>query len=595
MLMALSHGAPASAWPVSIVGTSDLHGQVERTAALSGHLRVLRAARQEAGGGVVLVDAGDLFQGTLESNLGEGEVVINAYNLLGYDAAAIGNHEFDFGPEGPATMASQPHEDPRGALKARARQARFPILAANTIDESTGLPVAWPNVRPSTMVVVGTGARAVKIGLVGVTTKDTPKTTIAKNVAGLRFAPLEEVVTKHATALRAQGARIVVVVAHAGGKCDESAIRPPHTDLASCDRDGEIFRLARGLRPGLVDAIVAGHTHQALAHVENGIPIVQAWANGRGFSRIDFDVSAEAVKLVGLESPRRLCGPKSHDELDIQHCSPEPYGLDGKNTPVIVDQRLLTALAPALQKGRQLRERPLGIRLEDEFTRGYDRESALGNLFADLMREARPGTDVALMNGGGIRANLPAGPLTYGAVFLMMPFDNRFASATLTGAELRRVLERNLSSTKKGGILSISGVTLLTRCDGDQPHVTMLRLDGRTVEDDEQLVVTTTDFVALGGDGGLAIAEDRILLDETEPVREHLARLFSQRTTTLRSSDFYSAAAPRMRTLGQAQARCVASSSLPPTAAAPMPSTAASTATSTATSPTSSTPVQRSP
>ncbi len=140
---------------ISVVATTDLHGGVlprgERggLALLGGYVRNIRAARLRDGGGTLLVDSGDMFQGTLESNLNEGAAVVRAYNALGYAAAAIGNHEFDFGPAGPDETPRTPGEDPRGALKARAAQARFPFLAANTVDTATGQPVMWPNVKPS--------------------------------------------------------------------------------------------------------------------------------------------------------------------------------------------------------------------------------------------------------------------------------------------------------------------------------------------------------------------------------------------------------------------------------------------------------------
>src|SRR5262245_58021783 len=124
---------------LTVVGTSDLHGHLEGdgnaggVALLGGYLSVLRQRPA-----VVLLDAGDMFQGTLVSNLGEGAPVVRAMNALGYRAAAIGNHEFDYGPVGEASVARNPGEDPRGALKARAREARFPLLAANVIEESTG-------------------------------------------------------------------------------------------------------------------------------------------------------------------------------------------------------------------------------------------------------------------------------------------------------------------------------------------------------------------------------------------------------------------------------------------------------------------------
>src|SRR5262249_54013827 len=121
----VSSAQPRHSLTLSIVGTNDLHGGVSPVdgrgglALLGGYLSNLRAARAREGGAVLLLDAGDLFQGTLESNLNEGAVVVKAYNALGYAASAVGNHEFDYGPAGPATTPQSPQDDPRGALKAR--------------------------------------------------------------------------------------------------------------------------------------------------------------------------------------------------------------------------------------------------------------------------------------------------------------------------------------------------------------------------------------------------------------------------------------------------------------------------------------------
>src|SRR4051812_9003101 len=97
---------PGRAVTISIVGTNDLHGALERLPLFAGFVANLRAVRAADGGGVVLVDGGDMFQGTLESNLGEGADVVRAYSHIGYAGVAIGNHEFDYGPEGPAATAT---------------------------------------------------------------------------------------------------------------------------------------------------------------------------------------------------------------------------------------------------------------------------------------------------------------------------------------------------------------------------------------------------------------------------------------------------------------------------------------------------------
>ena len=195
---------PSSSIILSVVGTNDLHGSFLPVngrgglALLGGYVGNLRAVRAADGGGVVLLDAGDTFQGGIESNLSEGAVVVDAFNALGYTAAAIGNHEFDFGEvdrpgrdlrplvRDGAEEGSHGRRDPRGALKARAAQARYPFLAANLIDDATGRPVEWPNVKPSVLVE----AAGVKIGIVGVMTIVAMRSTLAANISGLRVAPL---------------------------------------------------------------------------------------------------------------------------------------------------------------------------------------------------------------------------------------------------------------------------------------------------------------------------------------------------------------------------------------------------------------------
>jgi 5'-nucleotidase len=177
---------------LSIVGTSDLHGAAfPRNGSgglqlLAGYVNNLRAARASGRGAVLLIDSGDTFQGDVESNLSEGALIVDAYNAMGYAAEAIGNHDFDFGSVD-SVAARQSPSDLRGALKARAAQARYPFLAANLIDEATGRPVEWTNVRPSVLLQ----AAGINVGVVGVMTIDALQSTLAANVQGLRIAPLE--------------------------------------------------------------------------------------------------------------------------------------------------------------------------------------------------------------------------------------------------------------------------------------------------------------------------------------------------------------------------------------------------------------------
>ena len=201
---------------MTLVGTNDLHGWLEphRTtladgsvaeqgglAVFAGYLAALRAADP---GGVLLLDGGDLFQGTLASNLTEGAVVVEAMNALGYTAAALGNHEFDYGPTGPVSVARAGRRSLRRAEGPPA-QMRFPLLGANLYDATTGARPAWLG-NDGTLLLERKG---VKVGLLGLSTPSTPHTTNPVNVETLRFGSLAPTALEAATRLRARGAEVV--------------------------------------------------------------------------------------------------------------------------------------------------------------------------------------------------------------------------------------------------------------------------------------------------------------------------------------------------------------------------------------------------
>lgn len=495
--------ATATAAPVtlSVVGTNDLHGGIVARdgrgglALLGGYLANLRAARARDGGAVLLVDGGDMFQGTLESNIGEGAAVVAAYNALGYTAAAVGNHEFDFGPVGPAATPRAPTDDPRGALKARAAEARFPFLAANLIEVATGAPPRWANVQPALLVE----AAGLKVGIIGVMTLRALSATIADNVGGLSVAPLAESIRTHATALRTNGAHVIVVAAHAGGRCTAF---DRAEDLSSCDPGGEILAVARALPRGLVDVIVAGHTHAAIAHQVDGIAITEAYSGGRAFGRVDLSIDPRTRTVVGRRHfpPRDLC---EREDPATKACGPAANAslvpVEYEGAVVRPDPAIERLLAPVLAEVRTLKAQPLGVTLPAPMRR-LQPVSPLGNLVTDALLAAVPGADIAVNNSrGGLRADLPAGALTYGHVFEVMPFDNVLVTLRLTGRQLRQVFSASVAQGRRG--LGFSGIRVEARCEAGALAVTMTRPSGASIGDDDAVVLVTSNFLATGGDG----------------------------------------------------------------------------------------------
>jgi len=543
-------GTPQSI-TLSIVGTNDLHGGIlprdgrGGLALLAGYVNNLRAVRARDGGAVLLIDAGDMFQGTLESNVAEGAFVVAAYNALGYTAAAIGNHEFDFGPVGPAATPRSPADDPTGALKTRAGEARFPFLAANLLDQATGRPVSWPNVKPSAIV----DAAGIKVGVIGVMTKNALTETIAANTRGLAVAPLAATIATHASQLRSHGADVVIVAAHAGGRC--TAFDQPG-DLSSCQPSSEIMDVARELPRALVDAIVAGHTHAGMAHDVNGIAVTQAFSGGRAFGRVDLAVDRTTGKVTArrIFPPRDLCAyedPATHGCDGVAAAGKGLVAPQYEGIAVTPDPRIADVLAPALERVRTLKASAVGVFLETPIRRMASVDSPLGNLFTDALLGSVAGADLAINNtGGGIRADLPHGPLLYGSLFEAFPFDNLVVSLRLSGAELRKVFASALQ--QRGGLFGVSGIRVRAECSAGTLAVTLLRASGDAIRNDERVVVATTDFLALGGDGifapvipagGFPIAADAPL------ARDLVAEWLKRRGGRMREDELVSVGNPR--------------------------------------------------
>jgi 5'-nucleotidase len=529
-----SCAAAADEVTISIVGTNDLHGRLFTDdegrgglVVLGGYIDNLRAARAADGGAVLVLDAGDTFQGGIESNLSEGAMVVDAYNAIGYSALAIGNHDFDFGAADPRTpiaewlprhMRATDPGDLQGALKAAAARAQFPFLAANIVDATTGTPVRWPNVAPSAIVE----AAGVRVGLVGMMTESGLRQTLAAHAEGLATLPLVSTVGAEARALRERGAELVVLVTHAGGWCGETA---DALDLSSCDDGAEIFRLARELPRGTLQAIVAGHTHGVVAHFVNDVPIISVANFGVQFGRMDlrFDTARRAIVDVRIHEPQRVCAriePGSGD------CAIAPAGVPAayEGKPVTPSAAVAAAIEPELMRVRALRAEPLGVVADAPFSRGTGLDGPLGNLFAEAVLAAVPDADVALGYGagrGGLRAELPRGALTFGHAYDAFPFDNRIARVTMTGAQLERLINAQLPQWIDGrrGLPGLAGLSITIGCSETLAKVDLLREGGTGVRPEQPLIVAMASntvgrfaATALDGEPEISAAEVPILV-----------------------------------------------------------------------------------
>jgi 5'-nucleotidase len=422
--------------PLVIVGINDVHGALLASPAprslaawtsdlvggadwLGGWMDAIRGDARERGGEALLIDAGDEFQGTLISNQFQGRSVVDAFNALGVAAAAIGNHEFDFGLK---------------VLLERMKQARYPILAANVFKKGTRERPEWA--APAALLEV----RGVKVGVVGLATVDTPTVTNPLNVADLDFVPGGPVAAQEADALRARGATVVIVTAHAGPF-------PPAS---------EIQRIAEAVA-GKVDAIVSGHHHTALGPpplVVSGVPIVQAGTKLQQFSVIELTLT-DTGHVAGF-TVNEGTFPKPGAPQPIFH-SYQGRGPEWRGRKVAPDAKIAALLLSYDEQVRRLRESRIGSS-EVDLRKG--RDGSLGNLVADALRSGAGGgmrAEFALQNSGGLRVpEVPRGAITFGQIFDLYPFDNLQVVVEVPAESIRDALEAVLRAGKLP--LQVSGL-----------------------------------------------------------------------------------------------------------------------------------------
>ena len=428
--------------------------------------------------------------------------------------------------------------DLRGALKARAAQARYPFLAANLIDEATGRPVEWPNVRPSVLV----DAAGVKVGIVGVMTIDALQSTLAANVQGLRIAPLGPAIA--AKRLEASSGRRRR--RHRRRPCGRAlrAIRSARGSVVVRVRVGD---LSGGEKP----AARAGGRHRRRSHAR------RARASGRRHRH------HPAVLPRPVVRPRRR-RPRSADQARRadaalrtarRSCRRQYEGKAVTNDPAIVQ-----AMAPALQRVHELQATPLGVSLDVPIRRAGSLGSPLGNLFAEALRDAVPGADVAAINNAarGLRADLAEGPLTLGRLYDVFPFDNRIARITLSGAELRRWVAGEIRA-RPSRLRSAFQESTCERAVWRTASTSICFAEQRAFDDDDRLVAVTigaptpsgslASSAPLGGVGPIGnapvvreVVEDWFRRGHPTPARARRCQSMEARHPPIRQSSTASAA-----------------------------------------------------
>ena len=339
--------------------------------------------------------------------------------------------------------------------------ARFPYVCANVIDEKTGKLILPPYEIKK--------FNGIPIGFIGVVLSDTPKIVNASVLVGVKFTDEVKAINKAVAELKKQGVKAIVVLAHNGGS--QSALTGAAT--------GEIIDIAKKVDDE-VDVMFGGHTHTYLNTKVDGKLLVEAYSYGTAFSDVDLELDPATKEIVTKKA-------------EIVYVYQDAIKPDEEIKKMV--KKYEAKVAPIVSK-------VIGAAANDiTSTRNKNGESALGNLIADSQRKAM-NSDFAFMNPAGIRGDIQAGEVNWGELFTILPFKNNIVKVTLTGDQIRRVLNQQWQPKGIVRMLQISGLKYTwSGTKGTKRKVLdIFRADGTPINPDSKYTVTVTSYLANGGD-----------------------------------------------------------------------------------------------
>jgi 5'-nucleotidase len=443
----------------------------------------------------VITSSGDMIGASpLVSALFLDEPTIEAMNRIGVDFNAVGNHEFDRGVDELKRKQTGGCEKYIVALEPcrsghRFEGAKFQYLAANVIDRQTGQPIF-----PAYGIKTFDG---IKIGFIGLTLKGTDQIVDPSGIAGVEFRDEATTINARAAELRAQGVRAIVVLIHEGGFSKQR-----YHEQACPGLTGDILPILDKLDPS-IDVVASAHTHQPYVCTYHGFLLTSAASYGRLVTDIDLEIDRSTGRVLKKTAVNRIVASEGYGELKEQPGYPL---LERDRAIATLVAGYVDAVAP--YANRRIGRSATALSSQQD----ADGQSPAGGMIADadLYATQRAGAQLALLNPGSVRAPgiVPTddGGVTYGALFRAEPFGNNLVTMTLTGAELKAVLEQQwLPQRQSAMILQVSkGFTYAfdaTRPLGSRVLAETMRLDGVPIRPDASYRVTINSFMESGGDG----------------------------------------------------------------------------------------------
>ena len=473
--------------PAGGIRIADPDDKTKKIAVAAGgveHMATLVKQLREGPKNTIFVAAGDLIGASpFLSAMFHDEPTIESLSMMGLDVAAVGNHEFDEGKDELLRMQNggcHPVDNCQGPHPFLG--ARFRYLAASTVEKTTGKTFFPPyEIRQFD---------GIPVAFIGLTLKGTPDIVSPVGVAGLEFKDEAETVNALVPELKAKGVEAIVVLIHEGGF--------PTGDYNECPGiSGAIVDIVKNF-DSAVDVVISGHTHQAYVCEIDGRLVTSGDKYGTIVTEIDLKLDPVTRDVVSAHA----------DNVIVRSGS---YAKDAEQT----------ALLEAYDKVAA----PIANRRAGSITETLSRapndagESSLGDIIADAQfaatRDAKSGAAViAFTNPGGIRTDIPKkgdGVVTYGDLFASQPFRNQLVTLTLTGMQIKNMLEQQWLDPKRPRILQVSkGFTYAwdaAKPYGERVDAGRLSLNGARIDPAKSYRVTVNNYLSVGGDGFTVLKE----------------------------------------------------------------------------------------
>lgn len=478
---------PDRSYRFSILHTNDHHGHFWANAqgeyGLAAQKTLMDQQRydvQAKGGGALILSAGDVNTGVPESDVLNAEPDIRGMNLIGYDAMALGNHEFD---------------KPLSVLQKQQKWAKFPFLAANIYAKGSDKRLFKPWAIFNRM--------GLKIAVIGLTTTDTLRIANPQNVAQIEIRDPVKETEKAVAELRASDKPDVIIALTHMGHYDDGQ----HGSNAPGD-----VELARSLPPGTVNVIVGGHSHDAVCMAkenvsvadyqpgqpcqpdrQNGVWIVQAKEWGKFVGRGDFtfrngELTLDNYQLIPVNLKHKV---KNLDGSETWLPYQEAIAQNGAMMKLLTPYQLRAGKQLAVNVGRS------DSVFDGDRSKVRFEQMPLAQLILRAQMAATQ-ADFAVISGGGIRTSLAQGEISWRDLLQIQPFGNQVVSVTLTGKELLNYLATVANiKADSGGFAQFCNISLVA----DGKSVSAVKINGEPLQLDKTYRMATNSFNASGGDG----------------------------------------------------------------------------------------------